>query len=97
MPGWSYDTPKAWTSTRRRILKRDRGICYICGRPGADQVDAKIPESQGGQHVDSNLGAIHSKPCHEDKTRHEIAAGRARKSRLRTTEPHPGLLPKGGG
>ena len=28
---------------RKRILKRDMGICHVCDQPGADQVDHASP------------------------------------------------------
>lgn len=59
----------AWQALRLSILKRDEYICYVCGNPGADEVDHKIPVWKGGAKSDpGNLGAIHSSPCHEDKT-----------------------------
>ncbi len=84
--------PRGWAATRRRILDRDQGVCWICGRPGADQVDHKVPLAQGGTEDDSNLGAVHGEPCHAVKTAREAAAARAKKySTKRPPERHPGL------
>jgi len=48
-----------WENIRRRILSRDRGICWLCGGEGADSVDHIVPRVMGGTHVDSNLRAAH--------------------------------------
>jgi 5-methylcytosine-specific restriction endonuclease McrA len=84
--------PRDWQRIRRRVLRRDNGICHICGRPGADQVDHIIPASAGGGDEESNLAAIHRRPCHEAKTARE--ANRANPlavSRKRPEERHPGM------
>lgn len=81
--------PPDWNARRRRVLERDRGICHVCGLPGADQVDHVIA---GDDHSDANLAAIHAVPCHRDKTTAEAAAARARQPRRqRPAERHPGL------
>ena len=97
--GWSYQPPPDWPATVRRILRRDRHTCHVCGQPGADEVDHIINVKAGGTHDDDNLAAIHKTPCHERKTRHEAITGLRRwhTLRRRPAEPHPGLLPKGGG
>lgn len=74
---------------RPRILKRDDWICYVCGQPGADQVDHITPRAEGGSDEDWNLAAIHGTPCHRDKTLAEAARGRARMTRARPTRRHP--------
>jgi 5-methylcytosine-specific restriction endonuclease McrA len=89
----SRPLPKDWGRTRRRILRRDGGICYICGHPGANQVDHIIPVSAGGGEEDSNLAAIHEHPCHAAKTAREANARNPRAvSRKRTPEQHPGMI-----
>lgn len=90
--------PANWPTIRRRILRRDRGICHVCGRPGADQVDHI---QAGDNHDPSNLAAIHDTPCHRAKSAHEggaaggVSSGRTRRAqaaaRRREPEPHPGL------
>lgn len=84
--------------TRPRILKRDNYTCYICGLPGANQVDHKTPRAEGGSDEDWNLAAIHDTPCHLNKTLEEAARGRARRTRRRPTvvEGGPGRPPLGG-
>lgn len=85
--------PKNWGAIRRRILRRDQGICYICGKPGANQVDHIRPASQGGGDEDSNLAAIHEHPCHAAKTAREANARNPRAvPRKRAPEAHPGLI-----
>lgn len=79
--------PADWQKRRRRILRRDRGICYVCGQPGADGVDHVL---RGDDHGDENLAAIHQRPCHAQKSSREGRA--AQPKQRRTPEPHPGLI-----
>lgn len=83
--------PPNWECTRRRILRRDRNICHVCGRGGALSVDHIVPVSQGGTEDDSNLAAIHETPCHERKTAREANAAKPKRKRP-NTEKHPGLV-----
>lgn len=88
-PGPAHNTPL----TRRRILRRDHWICYVCGKGGANEVDHVIPLSQGGANTDDNLAAIHANPCHRAKTQREaLAANPMAKPRKRKEEKHPGEL-----
>jgi 5-methylcytosine-specific restriction enzyme A len=85
--------PRDWARTRRRILRRDHGICYVCGKPGANQVDHIRPASQDGSEDDINLAAIHQYPCHAAKTAREAnAVNPMARSRKREPEKHPGDL-----
>lgn len=86
--------PKNWEHTRRRILRRDRWVCYICHKTGANGVDHIVPVSQHGSEDDSNLAAIHEVPCHATKT--ALEANAAKPKRKRVAEPHPGLVGGGG-
>lgn len=77
-PAWAGSNrrarlPKDWPATRLRILRRDHGICHVCGKPGADAVDHIVP---GDDHRDSNLAAIHTHPCHATKSAREGQAAR---------------------
>jgi 5-methylcytosine-specific restriction protein A len=66
---------------KRQVEARDHGCCYVCGGEGADELEHKIPISQGGASRDlNNLGLIHSEPCHREKTAREAAEG-SRKAR----------------
>lgn len=93
-PRCATHTPQPWAgSTRRervgtsgwqqqrdarRIMIRHRGICHVCGHPGADQVDHVIALAAGGTDTDTNKRPIHANPCHREKTEREAAAARRR-------------------
>lgn len=62
----------------RAVMERDHGVCHVCGRPGADEVDHVVPLSEGGADDFYNRAPIHSKPCHERKTSEEAGRARAR-------------------
>jgi 5-methylcytosine-specific restriction protein A len=60
--------PPDWNIRRAQVLRRDRGICYLCGKPGADTVDHIEPNDD---HSLTNLGAVHDRVaphCHRYKT-----------------------------
>jgi len=82
--------PPNWPILRAAILRRDNGICHVCGKHGADQVDHINP---GDDHSPDNLAAIHSNPCHRSKSSSEggkaAAASRAKRPRQRPAEQHP--------
>ncbi|MEU7863497.1 HNH endonuclease signature motif containing protein [Nonomuraea sp. NPDC049141] len=59
--------PSDWRRRRRFVLTRDRGVCYVCRRPGATEVDHVVPVARGGSHDYSNLKAI-CPTCHKVKT-----------------------------
>ncbi len=69
-----------WEQTRKRILRRDKGLCQPClknGKPRpARQVDHKIPKFEGGTDDDENLQSICT-TCHTAKTAEEARRGRA--------------------
>lgn len=91
-------TTPEWRRLRAHILRRDHGICHVCGRPGSDQVDHLTPTSAGGTDDPANLAAIHDDPCHRRKSSNEGLAKRWNPRRKRPAEPHPGLTePRGGG
>jgi 5-methylcytosine-specific restriction endonuclease McrA len=52
-------TGRPWQRRKARIIRRDSGICHLCGQPGADTADHLIPWSQGGSDHDTNLAAAH--------------------------------------
>lgn len=91
---WQGSSPhrtrgRTWQQTRQRILRRDGGVCHVCHRPGAGEVDHVIALAHGGTDADDNLAAIHRTPCHTAKTQHEATARRV--PQRRPAEPHPGL------
>lgn len=69
-----------WSEQRRArdVIRRHRGICHVCGEPGADQADHVVPLAQGGADALSNLRPIHSTPCHARKISGESVSGRSR-------------------
>lgn len=76
LPAWQGSTrrsrlPSDWNTRRLIVLKRDKGICYVCGGPNADAVDHLIA---GDDHSLGNLKAIHDhvEPhCHREKSTRE--------------------------
>lgn len=75
---------------RAFVLARDKGICGICGKPGATILDHKLARALGGTNELSNLQAAHS-GCNarkaasvESKLRYSL--------RKRKPETHPGAL-----
>lgn len=86
-----------WRRARLRILDRDQGVCYVCRKPGADEVDhirnvAECRRLGINPDTDDNLGAIHSVPCHRAKTQREASEARWRHRSRRPNEPHPGIV-----
>jgi 5-methylcytosine-specific restriction protein A len=78
----------------RRVIERDQGICYLCGKPGADNADHVVNVAAGGANTEANMRAVHARPCHQRKTAAEAAAARTKRPTMRRPpEPHPGLLP----
>lgn len=48
------------------VLRRDHGVCHLCGHPGADTADHILPRSlhpEVAPFDTSNLKAAHHKPC----------------------------------
>lgn len=91
---YRYAQPKNWGAIRKRVLIRDGHTCR-CGAP-ATQVDAIVPDSQGGSHEDEdNLVSI-CEACHAPKSEAERRAGvrawRTRMSTKRKPETHPNTL-----
>jgi 5-methylcytosine-specific restriction enzyme A len=52
-----------WYAVRRHVMQRDRGICRVCGRPGANLVHHIIERKDGGSDDPSNLASVH-RACH---------------------------------
>jgi 5-methylcytosine-specific restriction endonuclease McrA len=87
--------PKDWPRIRRRIIRRDKGVCVarysdgrICGLPGTE-VDHIQP---GGDHRDSNLQLLcawHHR--HKSSAEGGSAAALTRVRTQRPTSTHPAL------
>jgi 5-methylcytosine-specific restriction protein A len=78
--------PHNWTTTRRRILRRDP-TCYMCGTARATEVDHIV---HGNNHDDTNLAGICT-TCHRWKSSREGVAARHRHQQPPPgeTRPHP--------
>lgn len=97
--GWRGSTRKSrlpadWPWRRRTVMRRDKGVCWLCHRPGADRVDHKVP---GDDHSLENLAPVHDAVpphCHRTKSSQEGVQARAaiRAARWRPKPPHPGIL-----
>jgi 5-methylcytosine-specific restriction endonuclease McrA len=87
--GWrSAPLPDDWPQLRATILSVHRGLCHVCQKPGATEVDHVMPAHLGGTDHPTNLRPIHTS-CHRTKTGREAQA--ARPKRKRPPEAHPGL------
>ena len=63
--------PRDWKTRRTIVMKRHKGICHICGQPGADTIDHIIPNDD---HSLDNLAPAHDRTpphCHRYKTAQE--------------------------
>ena len=53
------------TSTRAirkrnaRVVRDGGGVCWLCGHPGADAADHKVPLARGGTDTLDNLAPAH--------------------------------------
>lgn len=59
----------------RGVIERDGGICYLCGKYGADEVDHIQALALEGDNDGANLRAVHS-ACHRPKSRADTAQAR---------------------
>lgn len=78
------------TKRNNYVMRRDGRICHVCGREGADEVDHKVPLwefvagiAKGDPETLDNVGPIHSKPCHRNKTAAEAAKAKRHYARTR--------------
>lgn len=87
-----YTSDPRWKRLRRKVLKRDGGMCQIRGPRcivTATAVDKIRPAAQGGDGFDpDNLQAV-CRPCHDAKTAGEAIAGRASTRGKRRPPLHP--------
>lgn len=70
-----------WRKVVARVIRRDHGICHLCGQPGADTADHVIPVSKGGALYDlHNLRAAHHNAwpnCNRVRGDRDIATAKA--------------------
>ncbi len=79
------------TSVKKQAERTLPKVCAHCGtHNGPFNLDHRVNAAEGGSHHISNAQWL-CQPCHDDKTQHEAARGRARRSRFRPPEAHPGL------
>lgn len=81
------------TSTRKRILRRDK-CCQLCGdSQGPFEVDHRNNTRGPEYNTDENLQLL-CRICHERKTRRETAIGYAKYTNRAKYRPedHPGLV-----
>ncbi|WP_127958070.1 HNH endonuclease [Serratia microhaemolytica] len=68
-----------WDAIKKRILKRDNGLCQLCLQRGAITaatcVDHITPIAHGGGDSADNLQSLCA-PCHRAKTARERRTGR---------------------
>ena len=70
-------TGRPWSRVKRRVLVRDRGICHLCGLPGATTADHITPVAHGGSWYDlANLAAAHH-VCNLKRGTKTVAEARA--------------------
>lgn len=82
--------PANWPAIRQAVLLRDHSTCHVCGQADADEVDHI---ESGDDHTPANLAAIHSDPCHRNKSSAEGHRARGQgPTRERPPEQHPGTI-----
>ena len=75
--GWGTSTrtkPPGWEKIRKRVLRRDRFRCVICGQRG-NIVDHLLPMAWGGSESMDNLRTMCPRD-HRAKSDHEREIGR---------------------
>lgn len=93
---------RPWRRKRDAVMARDKYLCQPCVGYGrltlADEVDHIVPQAEGGTDAESNLQAI-CRPCHDVKTRAEIARGanRSHPRRGEKLNADAGAQTRGGG
>lgn len=105
MPGWKgsarrSELPADWSKIRKRIIRRDQGMCQWDLGHGQKCLRTDEPEvdhiKRGSDHSDSNLRTL----CHWHHLRksgsegNEVTAAQRRviKTKFRRSEQHPGVL-----
>lgn len=68
---------RPWRRLVARIVRRDGGICHLCGQPGATTADHLTPVSHGGTNDPTNLAAAHAW-CNRSRSNRSITDTRQR-------------------
>ena len=87
------DMGPGWDRLRRRVLRESGGVCALCGRSGASEVDHIVSRRRGGGNDLSNLRVLW-RGCHARKSSAEGNEQKRRRRMLskRPTERHPGSV-----
>ena len=84
-------TGRPWQRRKAAVIRRDHGICHICGAPEADSADHIVPWSISRDDSMANLAAVHhDRPpyCNRIRGNRTIeAARRTLAARARTAAP----------
>ena len=81
-------TGRPFQTRKARVIRRDGGICHLCGGPGADTADHLVPHTLGGTDAMSNLAAAHHDvwpKCNRIRGNRSIAEARADIARILNT------------
>ena len=57
VPDWSGS--RRWRRLVAAVVRRDRGVCQLCGRAGATSADHVVRRRDGGADELDNLRAVH--------------------------------------
>ena len=52
-----------WRKLASSVIRRDAGICHVCGKPGATVAHHLVEKRDGGTDDPRNLRAVHP-ACH---------------------------------
>jgi len=55
---------QAWRRLAAGVIRRDGGVCFFCGKPGATLAHHLVERRDGGADAPENLRACHA-ACHE--------------------------------
>ena len=82
-------TGRPWQRRKARIIRRDGGICHLCGQPGADTADHLTPWSHTQNDSMDNLAAAHQ-TCNNVRGARSIDWARNELAARHTTGPDGG-------
>ena len=70
---------KAWREARKIVKARDKGVCQICGKAGADAVDHIVPWRDGGAWYElGNLRLVHGR-CNSSRVKRPNRVGTSKR------------------